>query len=83
MGRKRKHFKNDEVFRAQIKEDDLYSITYDGGNFVGRVIRIDYNPGNIDYLILQAIMSTDLNWIDIGSEVTWGLKDDGETIIKL
>ena len=83
MGRKRKHFKNDEVFRAQIKIDDIYSIDYDGQNFVGKVIRIDCSTGGLDYLILQAIMSTNLTWIRIGSEVTWGLKDDGEKIIKL
>jgi hypothetical protein len=83
MGRKRKHFKNDEVFRAQLKIDDIYSISYENMNFVGKVISIEINPGALDYLILQCIMSTHLGWIDIGSKVTWSLHDDGEKITKL
>jgi len=83
MARKRKYFKNDEEFKNQLRIDDIYSISYESMNFVGKVINIEYNSDGLDYIIFQCIMSTNLNWVNIGSLVTWSLHDDGEKITKL
>ncbi len=82
MARKRKHFKNNEVFKNQLEVGDIYSITYQKMNVVAKVIKIDIK-NTYPSMECQCIMSTNLEWINVGSIFLWGLCDDDEKITKL